>query len=257
MEELLRTTAERAAAGLKDRGVAPTPASNASGRDGLTSSSIVPSPSSIPRTYATPSPALALRRRPARVPSLKRLTVRLKTSTSLGLEGPQLGGFETGFWRRSRLLGTIPLTMTKNPKYPAAAIPYLMIRGTASAIDFYKKAFGAKEAMRFPGPGGTVGHAEIRIEGAPVYLADEGPGAGLQSPQQLGGTPVSVCIYVKDVDEFARRAEKAGATVLRPLADQFYRERTVSLQDPFGHVWHFSTVKEKLTVEQMMQRMPQ
>ena len=175
----------------------------------------------------------------------------------LGLEGPQLGGFETGFWRRSRLLGTIPLTMTKNPKYPAAAIPYLMIRGAASAIDFYKKAFGAKETMRFPGPGGTVGHAEIRIEGGPVYLTDEGPGAGLHSPQQLGGTPVSVCIYVKDVDEFARRAEKAGATVLRPLADQFYGERTVSLQDPFGHVWHFSTVKEKLTVEQMMQRMPQ
>src|SRR6266511_3483843 len=85
-------------------------------------------------------------------------------------------------------------TMSRNPKYPAAAVPYLMIRGGAEALDFYKKAFGAEETMRFPAPGGTVGHAEMRIEGAPVFLADEGPGAGLQSPQQLGGTPVSVCV---------------------------------------------------------------
>jgi len=146
--------------------------------------------------------------------------------------------------------------MSKNPKYPATAVPYLMIRGAAKALDFYKKAFGAEEAMRFPAPGETIGHAEIRIEGAPVFLADEGPGTGLQSPQQLGGTPVSVCVYVKDVDAFARRAEAAGAEVLRPLADQFYGERTVSFQDPFGHIWHFSTVKETLTVEETMKRMP-
>ena len=121
--------------------------------------------------------------------------------------------------------------MSRNPKYPAAAVPYLMIRGGAEALDFYKKAFGAEETMRFPAPGGTVGHAEMRIEGAPVFLADEGPGAGLQSPQQLGGTPVSVCVYVKNVDAFARRAEAAGAKVLRPVADQFYGERSGSFQD--------------------------
>jgi len=146
--------------------------------------------------------------------------------------------------------------MSKNPRYPAAAVPYLMIRGAAQGIDFYKKAFGAEETMRFPAPGGTIGHAEIRVEGAPVFLADEGPGVGLQSPQQLRGTPVSVCVYVEDVDAFARRAEAAGAKVLRPVADQFYGERTVSVQDPFGHIWHFSTVKETLTVEEMMKRMP-
>ncbi|HEX9488100.1 MAG TPA: VOC family protein [Gemmatimonadales bacterium] len=146
--------------------------------------------------------------------------------------------------------------MSKNPRYPAAAVPYLMIRGAAQGIDFYKKAFGAEETTRFPAPGGTIGHAEIRVEGAPVFLADEGPGVGLQSPQQLGGTPVSVCVYVEDVDAFARRAEAAGAKVLRPVADQFYGERTVSVQDPFGHIWHFSTVKETLTVEEMMKRMP-
>jgi PhnB protein len=146
--------------------------------------------------------------------------------------------------------------MTKNPTFSAAAIPYLMIRGAAEAIDFYRKAFGAEETMRFPMPDGTIGHAEIRIEGAPVFLADEGPGAGMQSPQQLGGTTVSVSVYVKDVDAFAMRADGAGARVLRPVADQFYGERSVSLQDPFGHTWHFSTVKETLTVEEMMKRMP-
>jgi PhnB protein len=146
--------------------------------------------------------------------------------------------------------------MSKNPTYPAAAIPYLMIRGAAGAIDFYKKAFACEETMRFPMPDGKIGHAEIRIEGAPVFLADEGPGAGMKSPQQLGGTTVSVSVYVKNVDAFAKRAEGAGAKVLRPIADQFYGERSVSLQDPFGHTWHFSTVKETLTVEEMMKRMP-
>jgi PhnB protein len=146
--------------------------------------------------------------------------------------------------------------MSQNPTYPAAAIPYLMIRGAADAIDFYKKAFGAEEIMRFPMPGGKIGHAEVRIEGAPVFLADEAPDAAMKSPQQLGGTTVTVSVYVRDVDGFAKRAEGAGAKVFRPVADQFYGERTVSFQDPFGHTWHFSTVKETLTVEEMMKRMP-
>ena len=106
--------------------------------------------------------------------------------------------------------------MSQKPTYPAAAIPYLMIRGAADALDFYKKAFGAEETMRFPMPNGLIGHAEIRIEGAPVFLADEGPGAGMQSPKQVGGTTVMVCVYVADVDAFAQRAERAGARVLRP-----------------------------------------
>jgi PhnB protein len=146
--------------------------------------------------------------------------------------------------------------MSKNPTYSAAAIPYLLIRGAADALDFYKKAFAAEEIMRFPMPNGSIGHAEIRIEGAPVFLADEGPGAGMQSPKQLGGTTVTVSVYVADVDAFATRAERAGATVLRPVADQFYGERTVSFQDPFGHSWSFSTVKETLTVDEMKKRMP-
>ena len=146
--------------------------------------------------------------------------------------------------------------MSKNPTFPAAAVPYLMIRGAAAAIDFYKKAFGAEETMRFPMPDGKIGHAEIRIAGAPVFLADEMPGADMQSPQQVGGTTVSVMIYVDDVDGFATRAERAGATVTRPVADQFYGERSVGLRDPFGHAWHFRTVKEILTVDEMIKRMP-
>jgi PhnB protein len=146
--------------------------------------------------------------------------------------------------------------MPNKPTYPAAAIPYLMIRGAAAALDFYKKAFGAEETMRFPMPDGKIGHAEILIEGAPVFLADESPQAGMQSPPQLGGTTVTVSIYVEDVDAFARQAETAGAKVVRPVADQFYGERTVNLEDPFGHAWHFSTVKETLTPEEMIKRMP-
>jgi PhnB protein len=146
--------------------------------------------------------------------------------------------------------------MSKNPTYHAAAIPYLMVRGAAEALAFYTKAFGAEETMRFPMPDGRIGHAEIRIEGAPVFLADESPEAAMQSPQQLGGTTVTVSIYVEDVDRTAQRAKDAGAKVVRPVADQFYGERTVSLQDPFGHSWHFATVKETLTVEEMMKRMP-
>ena len=133
---------------------------------------------------------------------------------------------------------------------------HLVCKNADKAIDFYKKAFGAEEKMRFPMPGGTIGHAEIRIEGAPVFLADETPEAGMKSPQQLGGTTVSVSVYVKDVDAFARKAESAGVKVLRPVADQFYGERTVDLRDPFGHAWHFSTVKETLTVDEMIKRMP-
>lgn len=146
--------------------------------------------------------------------------------------------------------------MSKNPTFPAAAVPYLSIQGAAAAVDFYKKAFGAEEIMRFAMPDGTIGHAEIRIEGAPVYLADQAPNTGMQSPQQLGGTSVGISLYVADVDAFAERAAAGGATVLRPVADQFYGERSVSLHDPFGHTWYVGTVIENLTFDEMLARVP-
>jgi PhnB protein len=136
------------------------------------------------------------------------------------------------------------------------AMPYLMVRGAADAIEFYKKAFGAEETMRFPAPENKIGHAEIKIEGACIALSDEWPGVGVSSPAQVGGTTVGIYIHVADVDAFVRRAEAAGAKVLRPPEDQFYGERSATLGDPFGHVWYVGTVKERLSPEEMLRRMP-
>lgn len=134
------------------------------------------------------------------------------------------------------------------------AIPYLICRGAAAAIEFYKKAFGAEVSVRMDGPGGTVGHAELRVCGALIMLADEVPAMGHKSPQALGGSPVSLYIYVKDVDALARRAIDAGAKVVRPLADQFYGDRSVQLEDPFGHGWGFATHIEDVPPEEMKRR---
>jgi len=134
--------------------------------------------------------------------------------------------------------------------------PHLVCAGAADAIDFYKKAFGATEEMRLPGPDGKLMHAAVRIEGSVVMLVDENPQWGALGPKAPNASPITIHVYVSDVDAFATRAERAGATVLRPVADQFYGERTVNLQDPFGHTWHFSTVKEALTVDEMKKRMP-
>lgn len=140
------------------------------------------------------------------------------------------------------------------PEGYEAAIPYLSCRNAASAIDFYKKAFGATELMRMAQPDGKVGHAEIQIGAARIMLADEFPEIGVQSPQSIGGTPVGIHIYVADVDALTSRASAAGATVQRPVADQFYGDRTVTLQDPFGHRWFFATHKEDLSPEEMKSR---
>jgi len=137
----------------------------------------------------------------------------------------------------------------------ASAIPYLIINGAAGALEFYRKAFGATEVMRFPQPDGKVGHAEVKIGGALVMLADEFPGMNYRSPHSLGGSPVSVMVYVEDVDALAQRAEKVGAKIQRAVADQFYGDRTCTLEDPFGHVWHFATHKEDLSPEEVRERM--
>ena len=135
------------------------------------------------------------------------------------------------------------------------ATPYLICRGASDAIEFYKKAFGATETFRLAAPGGKIGHAEIRIgKHAIVMIADEHPDMGARSPQTIGGTPVSVYIYVEDVDAVARQAEAAGAKLLRPVADQFYGDRSVHLEDPFGHRWGFATHKEDLSFEEIKKR---
>lgn len=135
-----------------------------------------------------------------------------------------------------------------------ATAPYLSVRNAASAIEFYKRAFGATETTRLTEPGGRIGHAEILIGDGPVYLADEYPEYGIVGPQSLGGSGVTMHLYVDNVDEFVRRAVEAGATLQRPVSDEFYGDRSGKLVDPFGHSWMISTRKEDLSAEEMQKR---
>ena len=134
------------------------------------------------------------------------------------------------------------------------ATPYLIVKGASSAIDFYKKAFGATELFRFAAPDGKVGHAELKIGDSPIMLADEAPEMDARSPQTLGGTAMSILMYVTDVDAQFKQAVAAGAKVLRPVQDQFYGDRSGFLQDPFGHRWGLATHKEDLSVEEVGKR---
>jgi PhnB protein len=133
--------------------------------------------------------------------------------------------------------------------------PYLIIKGATQAIDFYKKAFGATELFRMPAPGGKIGHAEIKIGDSPIMLADEFPEMGHKSPQTLGGSPISIMIYVTDVDTVFKQAIAAGGKEQRPVKDQFYGDRSGTLEDPFGHVWHVATHTEDVSPEEMERRM--
>jgi PhnB protein len=135
--------------------------------------------------------------------------------------------------------------------------PYLSVRGAAQAIEFYKKAFGAKEIMRMPGPDGKLGHAEIRIGDSRVMLSDEYEAMAFLGPQSRGGTTVHIHLYVRDVDATVARATAAGAKVVRPVQDQFYGDRTGSIEDPFGHLWHVATHKEDLSMAEMKRRAEQ
>ena len=141
-----------------------------------------------------------------------------------------------------------------SPAGPEGATPYLYISGAAKALDFYQRAFGAREEMRMDGPNGTVGHAEIAIGKAHVMLADENPSMGIKSPDTLGGTSVSMFVYVEEIDSFFKRALEAGATELKPVADQFYGDRSGFLRDPFGHQWGFATHIEDVSPEEMGRR---
>jgi len=135
------------------------------------------------------------------------------------------------------------------------ATPYLILSDAAKAIEFYKRAFGAAELMRFAAPGGKIGHAEIKIGDSQIMLADEHPDMGYKSPTSLGGSPVSIMLYVNDVDATAAQAVSAGAKVMKPVQDQFYGDRSGTFTDPFGHVWHISTHKEDVPPEEMDRRM--
>ncbi len=136
-----------------------------------------------------------------------------------------------------------------------AAIPYLIVNDGVAAIDFYKRAFGATEVMRFDMPGGKIAHAEMKIGDSLFMLADEFPEMGAVSPSTVGGTPVSVMVYVNDVDSFFAKAISEGAREERAVEDKFYGDRSGNLLDPFGHKWTFSTHKEDVSIEEMKRRM--
>jgi len=133
--------------------------------------------------------------------------------------------------------------------------PYLIIKGASAAIEFYKRAFNAVELFRMDGPDGRIGHAEIKIGDSPVMLADEHPAMNALSPSSIGGSPVGLMIYTDDCDAMYHRAVEAGATVVRPLMDQFYGDRNGQLDDPYGHRWTIATHKEDVSPEEMDRRM--
>ena len=137
----------------------------------------------------------------------------------------------------------------------AGVTAYLIIRDAASAIDYYKKAFGATEVMRFPGPDGKIGHAELKIAGGNIMLADESPEMGHRSVQSYGGSPVSLMFYVPDVDKSFAQAIAAGAKVKNAVKDQFYGDRSGTLIDPFGLMWTIATHTEDVSVPEMQKRM--
>ena len=135
-----------------------------------------------------------------------------------------------------------------------AVTPYLLVSGAARALEFYKQVFGATEIMRLAGPNG-VAHAEIRIGDSVVMLADESPDMGYKSPVALGGSPVSLMLYVSDVDATFQRAVAAGAVQQRPVQDQFYGDRSGTLEDPFGHVWTVATHIEDVAPDEIDRRL--
>lgn len=139
------------------------------------------------------------------------------------------------------------------PEGYEAVTPYLIVKDAARAIDFYTQAFGATELMRYE-DNGKVGHAEIRIGEGMVMLADEHPERGFTAPKPGDPSPVSLMMYVQDVDAVVAKAEKEGATVERPVADQFYGDRTGGIIDPFGHHWYIATHIEDVPPEEMDER---
>ena len=146
------------------------------------------------------------------------------------------------------------MTTKPIPEGYCTATPYLIVKGAADAIEFYKKAFGAVEMLRMADPQGRVGHAEIKIGDSVIMLADEHPAMGYRGPRSLGGSSVSILLYLEDVDRVFERAIKAGAKAQRPVANQFYGDRSGTLEDPFGHVWTVATHVEDVSPEEMKRR---
>ena len=141
------------------------------------------------------------------------------------------------------------------PKGYHSVTPYLTVNDAARALEFYKRAFGAREVLRMDGPDGKIGHAEIKIGDSIVMLGDEMPGMSNRSPQSLGGTTGGVMLYVENADTVFDQAVSAGAQVESPLADMFWGDRYGRLKDPFGHSWSVATHIEDVAPAEMSKRM--
>lgn len=147
--------------------------------------------------------------------------------------------------------------MAKSHIYPGASSlnPYINIKGCRDAIEFYKKAFGAIEKLRLVMPDGKIAHAELEIEGSLLMMADENPDWGTKSPETLGGNPMTIGLYVPDVDQSFQKAIDTGATIITPVKDEFYGDRVGQVLDPFGYKWMIATHKEVVPQEEMQIRM--
>jgi len=133
--------------------------------------------------------------------------------------------------------------------------PYLIIKGAAEAIEYYKKVFDAKVVVRMDGPNGSVGHAELQIGDSRIMLADENPQMGAISATTIGNSPVSLYLYIPDVDRVVEKAAAEGAKILKPVQDQFYGDRSGFIQDPFGHRWGIATHVEEVSESELKARM--
>jgi PhnB protein len=148
--------------------------------------------------------------------------------------------------------------MSKVPYIPKGyntITPYLVIKGAAKAIDYYKSVFGATVTVRMDGPDGRVGHAELKIGDSIIMLADENPQMGAISATTIGNSPVSLYVYLPDVDKVVEKAQAEGAKIVKPVQDQFYGDRSGFLQDPFGHFWGIATHVEDVSPQEMKERM--
>jgi len=143
------------------------------------------------------------------------------------------------------------------PEGYTSVTPYLIVKDAAKAIEYYKKVFGAKELFRMDGPNGKVGHAELQIGNARIMLADENPsmGQGHSSATSIGSSPVSLYLYIPDVDRVVERAVAEGAKIIKPIQNQFYGDRSGFVQDPFGHFWGIATHVEDVSPQEMEERM--
>jgi len=140
------------------------------------------------------------------------------------------------------------------PKGYNTVTPYLVIKGAAKAIEYYKNVFGATQVERMDGPDGRVGHAELLIGNSRIMLADENPQMGYRSAESIGASPVSLLVYLPDCDKVVARAVAAGAKILKPVQDQFYGDRSGFIQDPFGHFWGIATHIEDVSPKEMQER---